>query len=185
MAMGAEPLGNKVYRGLLSTVALIFCIFPVFTGSITSADATTLHDAAESGDATKVRELLKASGKVDERNSEGLTALHAAAHAGHLDVVEILVEAGADIEAMEKNGWTALTLGANQGHLSIAVFLVEVGANINAADREGRTPLYWAAINDKRDVFEKLKAAGARTPLIPQSPLVHYANLGDEVSVSY
>eukprot|EP00492_Amphilonche_elongata_P003133 TRINITY_DN3443_c0_g1_i1.p1 TRINITY_DN3443_c0_g1~~TRINITY_DN3443_c0_g1_i1.p1 ORF type:complete len:103 (+),score=16.38 TRINITY_DN3443_c0_g1_i1:149-457(+) len=61
---------------------------------------TSLHRAAENGDLTAVRVLLKVfGGNVHAKNKRGKTSLHLAIGNGHEAVVRVLVELGADVRA--------------------------------------------------------------------------------------
>jgi len=56
-----------------------------------------LREAAQSGEADRVKDLLKTDpGIINASDESGSTALHYASEHGHLDVVEILLEHGAD-----------------------------------------------------------------------------------------
>ncbi len=57
--------------------------------------------AAQSGEAARVRDLLRGGAEVDGRDAFGQTALMLAAQEGHLEVVRLLLDAGADPDARE------------------------------------------------------------------------------------
>ena len=107
-----------------------------------------LHEAAESGDVDKVRELLE-GGKYDVNCLAwyGVTPLHVAASGGDLGVVRVLVsEFKADVEACTYNGETPLHWAALGDHLSVVNVLVsEFKANVHAYSDSGNTPLHWVA----------------------------------------
>ena len=69
-----------------------------------------LVDAANRGDATRVRGLLAAGVDVNEADGIGWTALMAASFNDHDPVVRLLIEAGADLEKAEEGGNTALVI---------------------------------------------------------------------------
>src|SRR5262249_17517940 len=75
--------------GILSPASLIS----------SDTDAMTLHDAARSGGAATVQDLVDAGVRVDSRDGEGRTPLLLAAEAGHLAAVRHLLEAGAKVDA--------------------------------------------------------------------------------------
>ena len=79
---------------------------------------TPLHDAAESGDLDKARELLE-TGKYNVNNTEGIyrdTPLHSACRGGHLDMVRMLIsEFKADMNIMDRINNTPLHEAAQYG----------------------------------------------------------------------
>ena len=116
---------------------------------------TPLHEAAESGDVDKVRELLE-GGKYDVNcvTWYGWTPLHLAASEGHLGVIRVLLsEFKADVNARSDDGETPLLLAASEGHLDVVrVFLHEFKADVNACTHYGSTPLDVAVYSDCEEV---------------------------------
>ncbi len=67
------------------------------------------QDAAQAGDADKVKRLLRDKPElVDARDEYGLTLLQWAALGRHKDAAELLLDKGADVNARGNNGSTAL-----------------------------------------------------------------------------
>ncbi|HVK03981.1 MAG TPA: ankyrin repeat domain-containing protein, partial [Armatimonadaceae bacterium] len=121
-----------------------------------TGEATTLFDAARSGDAGAARRLLlaEAGAEVDARHGAmGVTALMAAAQRGDAPVVRLLLEAGADPNAVGRNGAGALARAAVAGDaVETARLLLDAGADPNGGSSDAppnATPL-WAAVALKR-----------------------------------
>ena len=112
--------------------------------------STPLHDAAESGDLNKARELLE-TGKYNVNNIGGIckeTPLHCACRGGHLDMVRMLIsefKAGMNIENIFNS--TPLYMAAEYGKEDVALALInEFGCDTNTRGRgrNGRTMLHSA-----------------------------------------
>lgn len=99
-----------------------------------------LHQAAESGDVQKVKDVLDKSKLQDliaDINSTGLddwTALHFAANEGNIEVAKELVfnHADTNLNAQSTLMRTPMHLASIRGHTNIARLLVDAGANTNA-----------------------------------------------------
>ena len=134
-----------------------------------------INRAAEIGDITKVKELLKNDPEsVNAKNKYGLTPLHYAALYGNKNVVELLIFNGADIQSKIIDGTTPLHLAVGHGYADIARLLIANGADINSLNDTGDTPLHHAAFGGDKESTELLLAKGAeinarnkegRTPL--------------------
>jgi len=146
-------------------VTLVVCFAPSF------AKADQLHDAAEKGDVTKVKQLLNAGADVNAKTNTGSTALIIAAGQGHIEVVEALLDNKADVNAKVNNGWTVLMFAAtsNSGNRAKTVkLLIDKGADVNTKENVGGTALSLAAykgyadgmkilLDNKADVNAKTK----------------------------
>lgn len=75
---------------------------------------------------------------------------------------QVLLSDAAAIDARDAQGRTALMLAVLQGRLDTVVSLLRRGADPNAADLAGMTPLQAALANQKPDIAEALRRAGAR-----------------------
>ncbi len=106
-----------------------------------------LLEAAEYGDAKKVKTLLEAGGADPNTKDEyGSTPLHWAALKGHLDVVELLLKHGADPNVKDEDGSTPLHDAAWNGHADVVELLLKHGADPNTKNEYGKTPLHRAAM---------------------------------------
>jgi hypothetical protein len=109
---------------------------------------SALHEAAKSGDVTKVSALLGGGDAVNSMASNGWTPLHFASAFGHPEVAVILLDKGANPEALTPLDLTPLHLAAMRGHPMIVNLLLRRGSNPAAASKQGQTPLHLAA-NEK------------------------------------
>lgn len=121
--------------------------------------------AAKSGDATKVKALVKQDASLmSVRDADGSTPLHCACWKGHDSVVTVLLAAGADVNAENSNehwGTTPLHAAAHANQKKIAELLIAHGANINARNLNNRTPLDETSFHDAKAVAKLLIASGA------------------------
>ncbi len=124
------------------------------TGALT---ASSINDAARSGDLAQVRTLLQTNPDlVRSKDNKGGMPLHYAAIEGHKDVVELLLANKADVNAKANDGETPLYLAALYGHRDVAKLLLANKADVNARDNHGQTPLFAAALYDRKDIAELL-----------------------------
>ena len=70
--------------------------------------ATTLHEAAASGNIAALAALLETESNLESRNELGLTPLHVASQAGQLGAAAFLIDQGADVNARDPDGNTVL-----------------------------------------------------------------------------
>ena len=121
--------------------------------------------AAKSGDAGRVRELVKLDPSLmSVRDSDGSTPLHCACWKGHEAVVDVLLQAGADVNAENANehwGTTPLHAAAHANQKKVAELLIAHGANINAKNLNNRTPLQETSFHKAASVAKLLRTAGA------------------------
>ena len=121
--------------------------------------------AAESGDASRLAELLKSSDNsklvVEQRDKYWQTPLRAAAWMGHETCLKMLIEANAELEGKNKDGHTALRGAAFKGQASCVRLLLKAGANKEAKDKDGRTALSIAAWKGHAECVEILLGSGA------------------------
>jgi ankyrin repeat protein len=139
-------------------------------------------DATSTGDASKVRALLKRGVPVDVLDNRdapmGRTALMHAAENGHLEVVKILVDAGANVSAKDKavptfpevaHGRQALHYAVRNKNVSVPEMLLDAGADPNALDSHGDPPMNFAIRNDNVPGVELLVKRGAEINLKPKT----------------
>ncbi len=141
-------------RTSLLLAGLLFAASPALAGP--------LHDAAETGDAAKARQLLDQGVAVEAPNTAGEPALLIAALAGWTEVVTALLDHGADVHARNKGGLTALHAASYGGHLETVRLLIERGAEVNQTDNfYTMSPLHAAAEEGRTQVVALLLANGA------------------------
>ncbi|MCP5105352.1 MAG: hypothetical protein GY950_18330 [bacterium] len=131
---------------------------------LVSGFANGLHDAAEKGDVTTVKQLLSKSPQLlDARNKVGKTALHLAAHKKQAAAVKMLLAKGADVNIKSTcpQEATPLHFAASGGDIGIVKMLVGKGAKVDAGEKDGETPLAYAAYNGHKEVVAFLLEKGA------------------------
>jgi ankyrin repeat protein len=115
-----------------------------------------LHLAADDGNITEVKQLLKDGADVDIRSSNNETPLHFAAYRGHLEIAKVLVSHGADINAVEESNFSPLHDAVEEGHVEITDFLLTQGADINIKNNNNRTAMHIAYSKDYLYIFSLL-----------------------------
>jgi ankyrin repeat protein len=126
------------------------------------AAGVPLVDAAERGDLTQVRALIKQGGDINAARVDGLTALHAAVYADRLDIATALLAAGARATAADRYGVTPLYLAAVNGNADIIRRLLDGGADVNGVDAGGETVLMTATRTGNPAALRALIERGAR-----------------------
>src|SRR6266436_71972 len=147
--------------------AITWCVLVLMAASVASISiatpaATTLLDAAESGDRAAALRLLADKGtNPNAAGPDGTTAIMWAAHNDDLALVQALIKAGADVKLKNQFGTSALTEAAIIGSAPIIDALLKAGADPNFKTPDGETPLMAAARSGKVDAAKVLLAAGA------------------------
>ena len=124
----------------------------------------TLHEAAQFGDAARVRACLDAGDDPNAPDAQGLTPLMSAAKSGSVEVARVLLHRGADVHARRADGSTALHSAALYGDAALAALLLDRGADVNAVRGAGprrATPLSIAVGQGQADVAALLLHRGA------------------------
>ncbi|SFE72796.1 Ankyrin repeat-containing protein [Paenibacillus catalpae] len=129
-----------------------------------------LFQAAQSGDAAKVKEMISAHPQLaNTENQDGLTPLGYAAHFGHAEVVREMLELGADVNAVSHSrvsfipSNTALHAAiAGERSLEVIKLLLAHGADTTILDSNGHTCLHSAAFHDDNlEMIQLLMEHGA------------------------
>jgi hypothetical protein len=137
----------------------------VDVNSKNSSGFTALIIASQAGYIETIKALLAAGADVNARNIEGETALYYAALHGRYEVVKELISAGADVNLKAYGGRTPLmatAIGKYPINVEIARALLAAGADPDPREDHGRTALIIAIENERNDIMELLKAAGAK-----------------------
>lgn len=139
---------------------------------------TELHVAAETGDISRLRELLEAK-RCDPKQADyrGESALHQAVLFGRGDSTLTLLMGGANPNQADDRGYTPLhytgfsddgravrgaeTTVSEEGAVELATALLERGAIVDARGENGRTPLLTAASTGQLGVVRVLLRSGA------------------------
>ncbi|WP_353286446.1 ankyrin repeat domain-containing protein [Wolbachia endosymbiont (group A) of Crataerina pallida] len=95
----------------------------------------------QSGDLSKVQDLVNQGASLDIQSEDGLTLLHFASINNRLDIAGYLIKEGVDINAKDKDGKTPLYYASRSVyHLDMVKYLISKGADIDVKDNSGRTP---------------------------------------------
>ena len=142
---------------------------------------TDIFEAAASGDASRIVELLREEPhRVQHTSTDGFSPLGLAAFFGHPEVVEVLLEGGADPNRTSRNAMKVTPLHSGAAHrdpavaLEICRRLLLAGADPNRPQTGGWRPLHRAAAHGHEGLVRLLLREGAdpsvesddgRTPL--------------------
>lgn len=166
------------------------CLFLILLAPAAQETSAKLHAAAQTGDATELRELLAAGADVNATDRGGRTALMIAVGRDDVSTVELLIAAGADVSLLDAQGVSALTIakaesspgvismlraaGAEEsaeelldaairaGDLDEVTRLVEAGVDLNRLDtNDYQTPLMTALELRELEILQRLVEAGA------------------------
>ncbi len=158
-----------------SFIVLICCVFfQVLAQSPPSylevAEYSGLFAAVVSRDSEALRQEIKITEDIDQRDSYQRTALHVAAYMGRHEAMRMLVKAGADPNALEQDFYDMVTIAAVADDLDTMKLALELGNRPdNVTSRYDGTALIAAAHLGHVEVVRELIRAGA--------PLDHVNNL--------
>jgi uncharacterized protein len=169
-------MARRVFSGGGLGVVGALCL----TAILSAAQASTVIEAARSGDKEAVRALLKQGADVNAAEGDGTTALHWAARAGDAELVQMLLYAGANVKATTRLGaYTPLMMAAQAGHSAVVAALLTGGSDVKATSTTGTTPLMFAAQSgDPRTVTMLVEGGSevdARETAMGQTPLMFAA----------
>ncbi len=140
---------------------IILIVSGFFFSQIGFAGESDIIEAAKSGDAEKVKELLKADPKLINTVDSGIgaTALHWSLIYGKKDVVKAILAYNPDVNKTEAHNGTTMHWAAHFDDAENIRWLLERGAKIDHVNQYGRTPLLVAArrgcINVAKFLLEK------------------------------
>jgi len=141
------------------------------------AKTPAVANAAEVGDAAKVRSLLANGADVNLAQGDGMTALHWAAERGDASMVNALLAAKASVKATTSIGnYTPLHVAAKTGNPAVVAALLKAGADAKAVTTSGATALHFSAASgdsvsigllaDKGADLNAKEAEWGQTPLV-------------------
>ncbi len=120
--------------GTLGSIVGLLCLALPPTAPTATSDSP-VADAAQQGDMTQVRALLRQGAEVNAPQGDGMTALHWAAEENDTLLANVLLYAGADVSADTRIGhYTPLHVASQAGNYEVAEVLLSAGA-----DPEART----------------------------------------------
>ena len=144
-------------RFIMRTLGSFSILFFSHTQNIMGSE---LNIAAEIGDTTKVKNLLKKGVNINERDRFGRTPLIYAALNGHDRIIKMLLEFHADIHAKDHFDQTAFIAAVNGGHVNSAEILLKNGANSSAPNGEGVPPILIALGREDFEMVDLLLKYG-------------------------
>ncbi|KAF6164620.1 hypothetical protein GIB67_032848 [Kingdonia uniflora] len=90
---------------------------------------------------------------------------------GDVKGIEDLLKEGTDVNSIDLDGRTALHIGACEGHADVVKMLLGRKANIDARDRWGSTAAADAKYYGNVEIYNILKARGAKVPKTRKTPM--------------
>ena len=128
-----------------------------------SRGTTALRLGAYNGMTPEVLRALLDAGAVSHAREarHPAEALQAAGRNGRTGIIRSLLDAGVPVDA-GLPGYSALMHASARGHVKAARYLIESGADLNAVSVSGSTPLALAKENQRTELIELLREAGAR-----------------------
>ena len=133
----------------------------IFPSHHDALDYQPIHEAAQSGNLTKVKELLtKNPLLIEAKDWADLTPLHLAVLHGQQDIVVFLLDKGAKVNSKTSDGVTPLHEAAQTGNLEVVKVLLAHGADIHAVDSKEWTPFDRAEKWQHPDVANFLRQKG-------------------------
>lgn len=116
---------------------------------------TPLHNAARTGDAGCVANLLQADAKIALKNVNGSLPLHHACYCErpNLAVVKLLVEAGSDVNERDEQGCTPLIIAAKKNQTDVIDYLRSHGADAKLKNAFGEDALHFATLRENADAI--------------------------------
>jgi len=121
---------------------------------------TPLLAAAQGGHAEAARVLLANGANVDMVDSYGYTPLYYALWSDDEEIVKVLVSGGADVNKHSpyEGEYSALVYAIWTWRKGDVELILDAGADINAKEDKVYTPLYFAAFDSTKDVFNLILA---------------------------
>ena len=158
----------------MARLSICLACFVVLLGSVSSAMAGPLGNAAKDGDIGEIERLLNEGADVNE---SGLASpLFYAIQYNHTDAARLLIERGADVNKASTWG-TPIHEAAKRGNAEIVRLLLEQGVDPSVTASKGMTPLHSAAeggsVESAQYLLDHKADVNALTTL--DEPPIHYA----------
>ncbi len=176
-----------VFTRISKAVVIFVAVF--FFNSAVAIRAAEIHEAAKSGDISKIKELIEGNPQLLNLKDEiGRTPLHWACRGGgHEKAAEYLINEGADVNIRDNNNVVTLHSVAINGLKHIAALLIKKDADINVQSRSGYTPLHYAAHYGQLEIAHLLVENGADVNIrnrYGRTPLIHAAREGGNAEIA-
>lgn len=174
--------------------AIVFFLAGLLHGTAFAApgkSSKALNEAAEQGDLSKVKTLLKKN-KIDlnAQDDTGMTPLMNAALGGNLDITKFLLSKKVKLELKNNGGETALAFAVTNDNFDVAMELIKAGANVDVAvaGDEGDTLFMRAAANDKKTaemILAKNKTLVNKANKLGETALFSVARYGTPADIEF
>jgi ankyrin repeat protein len=122
--------------------------------------AGALHDATETGNLARIKQLVSAGADVNEIDNRGIWPLLAAVTDGNLEAIKLLLALHANPNQADHYQYSALHEAANLGYPAALELLIDANADINARDINGITPLGYALRSSSAEAVALLQRMG-------------------------
>ena len=150
------------------------------------ASCKSLNQAAQKGDASRVRQLVSGGEDINAKDGNGKTALMYASENGQAEIARLLIDAAADVNAKDKDGKTALMYAAESNNLETVKYLIAGKADAEAVDNSGNIALYKTKKKSKvRDEILLYSVKYRAQFLCRINTLFKYLEKYPEITVSY
>jgi hypothetical protein len=148
---------------IMKKTMIVLLLSGFFFSRMAFAQESDIIEAAKSGNAEKVRALLKADpGLINSVDSGiGATALHWALIYGKKEVIKAILAYDPDVNKTEAHGGTTMHWAAHFDDAENILWLLDRGAKIDHVNQYGRTPLLVAARRGCMNVAKLLLERGA------------------------
>ena len=167
----------------MARLSICLACFVVLLGSVSSAMAGPLGNAAKDGDIGEIERLLNEGADVNE---SGLASpLFYAIQSNHTDAARLLIERGADVDKASTWG-TPIHEAARRGNAEIVGLLLEQGVDLSVTASKEMTPLHSAADGGSVEATQYLLDHGADVNALTtlEEPPIHYARLNGHEAVA-
>ena len=136
---------------MLLTLAFFIC-----PATLTAQD-TSLHMAAGSGDLARIQNLISAGLGVNDKMSGGFTPLMVAAKYGHSQIIDTLIRVGrANINLANNEGNTALMVAVTSRQANSVRALLTHNANIQIKNNRGMDAMAIARLIKNEEILKLL-----------------------------
>ena len=148
--------GSRLHISRWMLAATIF--FTIFFSTLSWAGA--LHDATETSNLARIKQLVAAGADINEIDDRGIWPLLAAVTDGNLEAIRLLLALHADPNQTDHYQYSALHEAASLGYPAALELLIDANANINARDISSITPLGYALRSSSSEAVALLQRMG-------------------------